>query len=158
MMGKEISNRQWLSQRLRRFLWGKRVAPLLAELEYGWLDGGCHTCANGLYHWLMRSRALEPAAVNRMIIADLYCPAHHVVVRLLHNGRRWYFDANGVSTEEHLLRYWRQEEHLRDPWLREYDDALLSEVGIVCLPRISVRLAEELLTVFGPFSPTWLDE
>ena len=157
-MGKEISNRQWFSQRLRRFLWGKRVIPLLAELEYGWLDGGCHTCANGLYQWLMRSRALEPAALSRMIIADLHCPAHHVVVRVLHNGRRWYFDANGVSTEDQLLRYWRQEEHLRDPWLREYDDALLSETGIVCLPRISVRLTEELLTAFGPFSPTWLDE
>lgn len=107
---------------------------------------------------MIRSRVLEPAAVSRMIIADLYCPAHHVVVRVLHNGGRWHFDANGVSTEEQLLRYWRQEEHLCDPWLREYDDALLSEVGIVCLPRISVRLAEELLSAFGPFSPTWLDQ
>ena len=157
-MGKEKSNRQWLSHRLRRFLWGKRVAPLLAELEYGWLDGGCHTCASSLYQWMMRSRALELAALSLMIIADLHCPAHHVVVRVLHNGRRWYLDANGVSTEEQLLRYWRQEEHLRDPWLRGYDDALLSEAGIVCLPRISVRLTEELLTAFGPFSPTWLDE
>ena len=157
-MGKEMRSRQWLSHRLRRFLWSKRVAPLLAELEYGWLDGGCHTCANALYQWMLRSRVLEPTALNLKIIADLRCPAHHVVVRALYNDRHWYVDANGVSTEEHLLRYWWQEEHLRDPWLREYDDALLSETGIVCLPRISVRLAEELLTVFGPFSPIWLHE
>ena len=83
-MGKEKSHRQWFSHRLRHFLWGKRVVPLLAELEYGWLDGGCHTCANALYHWMIRSRALEPAAVSRMIIADLYCPAHHVVTDLAH--------------------------------------------------------------------------
>lgn len=102
-MAKEKSNRQWFSQRLCGFLWGKRVAPLLAELEYGWLDGGCHTCANALYHWLMLSRVLEPAALSRMIIADFRCPAHHVVVRVLHNGGRWHFDANGVSTEEQLL-------------------------------------------------------
>ena len=157
-MGKEKSYRQWFSHRLRRFLCGKRVAPLLAELEYGWLDGGCHTCASALYQWMLRSRVLEPTALNLKIITDLRCPAHHVVVRVLHDGRRWYVDANGVSTEEQLLRYWRQEEHLRDPWLREYNDTLLSETGIVCLPRIGVRLAEELLTAFGPFSPNWLDE
>lgn len=157
-MGREKSNRQWFSQCLRRSLWGRRVAPLLAELEYGWLDGGCYTCASALYRWMMRSRTLEPGALSLVIIADLQCPAHHVVVRVLYNGRRWYLDANGVSTEEQLLRYWREEEHLRNPWLREYDDALLREAGIVCLPRIGVRLTEELLTAFGPFSPTWLDE
>jgi hypothetical protein len=93
MMAKEKSNQQWFSQRLRRFLWSGRVAPLLAELEYGWLDGGCHTSANALYRWLMLSRTLEPAALSRMIIADLHCPAHHVVVCVLHHGKGWYIDA-----------------------------------------------------------------
>jgi hypothetical protein len=62
-----------------------------------------------------------------------------------------------VSTEEQLLQYWRQEEHLLDPWLREYDDTLLSEVGMVCLARISAKLTEELITALGPFSPARLD-
>lgn len=150
--------RRWFSRRLHRFLWRKLMAPLLMELECGWLDGACATCAEGLLRYITFSRTLEPAAVSLAIIADARCPAHHILVKILYHGMAWYVDANGVSSERELLRYWRDEEHLVDPFLAPHDDALLEAMGMRSVPRISTKLAQLFFDHFGPFSPAWLDE
>jgi len=134
------------------------MAPLLDELECGWLDGACATCAEGLLRYITFSRALEPAAVCLAIIADENCSAHHIVVKLLNQGMAWYGDANGVSSESELLRYWRDEEHLVAPFLTPHDEALLEAMGMRSGPRTSTQLAQLLFDHFGPFTPTWLDE
>jgi hypothetical protein len=149
-------NRRWLSRRLRRFFWSKRMIPLLETLECGWLDGGCYTGSVGLYEYLLLSEEGDPANLSLNIIADLHCAANHVVVCLIHDGQRWYLDANGVQSEEQVLRYWEREEQLVSPWIRAYNAPLLAETGIPLHPAVSRFLTENLFAVFGRFSPAWL--
>jgi hypothetical protein len=96
-----------------------------------------------------------------VVVGDARCPAHHVAVCIQINKdaeNRWYLDANGVSSQEALLRYWRDEEGLDEPFLIPYDEQLLQELGIPSEGRMSTRLADCFFGEFGRFSPTWLDE
>ena len=149
-------NRRWLSRRLQRFFWSERMIPLLETLECGWFDGGCYTCSVGLYGYLLLSQEVDPTTIFLNIIADLHCAANHVVVCLIHEGQRWYLDANGVRSEKWLLRYWKREERLLSPWIRAYNAPLLAKMGIPLHPAVSMLLIENLFAVFGPFSPSWL--
>lgn len=133
------------------------MAPLLTELDCGWFDGACHTCAKGIYLYLLASGTLDPAAVSFRVISDHHHWANHVVVSISTHSRTWYLDANGISSSRRLLRYWEQEEHLLEAWISDYWNAQEAEEAIPSLGGIALILAEKMLTTFGPFSPAWLE-
>jgi hypothetical protein len=110
---------------------------------------------DGLLKWISFSRTLPASAVQPVIVSDARCPAHHVIVRI---ENIWYLDANGISTRETLLRYWQEKEGLEEPFLASYDEQLLTELGFLRDGRMSTRLAECFLSVFGRFSHTFLHD
>ena len=103
--------------------------PLLEQLTYAWLDGGCWICAEAIFRYVLNSETVEPSAISHMIIASKLCPADHVVACLSLVGQRWYLDANGISCETELLRYWREEEGRKEPFLVAFDPLLLLKEG-----------------------------
>ena len=151
------------SVQLHRLLWSRSAISLMSAGPGTWLSGQCWVLAEALLRWITLSRSLPPSAVFLAIIADRQCPAHHVVVCVAVGSeagakRRWYLDATGVKDEEGLLRYWRDEEGLDEPFLTAFDEQLLLDLGIVRDGRTSTRLAECVLEAFGWFSPIFLDQ
>lgn len=149
-------DRQRFNRELRCFMWSQQVEPLLAELECGWFDGGCHTCAKGLYLYLLASGTLDPATVSFTVIADHRHGANHVVLAITSGSRTWYLDANGISSARQLLRYWEQEEGVSGAWISKAWNTQEIEEVIPSFDGLALVLAEKLLNAFGPFSSTWL--
>lgn len=130
----------------------------MAEQEGTWLAGICHTLANGIFRYITYSQTMPLAAVYLAIVGDARCSANHVVVCIEQQEVCWYLDANGVATMEELLGYWQDEEGLKAPYLASYDEELLLEEGIPSDVRVSTRLADCFLNIFGRFSPTFLPD
>lgn len=149
------------SKQIRWLLWRGPALPLMAERNGTWLAGLCWILAEGIWRWVVLSRALPPSAVSLVMIGDIGCPAHHVVVclQVKNNSGQvqdWYVDANGVSTKERLLRYWQDKEGLEKPFLAPHDEQLLLDLGIPQDGQLSTRLSDCFLDAFGRFSPTFL--
>jgi len=152
----------FFSEDLRRLLWHGSALALMAEREGTWLAGLCWILAEGLLRWITFSRTLPPTAVSLVVVGDTRCPADHVVVcvQVKDNSgheRRWYLDANGMSTETTLLCYWQDEEKLIKPFLASYNELLLLDLGIPRDGRMSTRVAECFLEAFGRFELSFLD-
>ena len=80
-----------------------------------WLAGGCLLLARAL-------NRLQPDGQIMVLFGITHAgepplPNHCV---LLCDGL--YIDANGIQSEEELLRYWHEEEDVRHPYLLPYDD------------------------------------
>jgi hypothetical protein len=149
--------------RLRRLLWGRRALSLMVKREGTWLAGQCWILAEALLRWITLSRVLPSDAVFLIVVGDRHCPAHHVLVCVVLQGkagqeRRWYVDANGANTEGPLLRYWREKEGLDEPFLGEFDEQFLLGWAIPRDGRTSTDLAQLFFEELGPFSPAMLDE
>jgi hypothetical protein len=148
---------RWLHVVLRLLLWSHAAEAMLADIGFGWCDGSCHTCAQGIQEYLLESRLLHPEAVNLAVIVDSYVSAQHVVVCVHHRGQRWFLDADGVHSEEHLLSYWSADVRVHLPRIDEdYDPDWLDE-EIPFNSRISAQVTELLRHTLGPFSPSWLE-
>lgn len=149
------------SKRLRRLVWGRAVG-LMAKRNGTWLAGQCWILAEAVLRWITLSRVLPPEAIFLVIVGDSRCPVHHVLVCVVLQGkaeqeRRWYIDANGANMEGPLLRYWKDEEGLDEPFLGKFDEQLLLEWAIPRDGRTSTDLAQLFFEELGLFSPTWLD-
>lgn len=149
---------RWFSYRFRRFLWGKETASLLAEMGCGWLDGGCLTLALALWRWFAFSSIDEGELVGVLwMVVNPSGKAQHFMVRVTYQTQDWYLDANGVNSEQHVLRHWAEIEGVQRPQLKAVDAPLgWHQFGIPYYPLISLRLAQLLYRVFGPFDPAWL--
>jgi hypothetical protein len=157
MPASEPKDRRGFHRKLLRFLWSEPMAPLLVELDCGWLDGGCHTCAKGIYVYLLASGTLDPDAVSFQIISDRRNVAHHVAVAVDTDSGTWYLDGNGMSSSHRLLRYWEHEEHVTGVWINAQCTAQEVEEAFPSLGGIALILAGALFAAFGPFSPAWLE-
>jgi len=156
-MSNHRKNRQWFSSKLQRFFWSREIAPLLLELDCGWLDGGCYTCAKGLYRYLIISATIDPSMLSFSIVIDQHQKAHHVVIGVQGATQVWFLDAKGVSSAQRLLHYWAREEHLTKPQIEACGDTDALESAIPSSDAIADRLAECLLTILGPYDPAWLE-
>jgi hypothetical protein len=151
-------NRSWLHRTLRSLLWSEAIAPLLEMMGCGWLDGGCHSCAKGLLQYLQQSNMPHEVLVEKVVIADAYSRAQHVVIGIIALGREWYLDANGVSTREEILSYWEQEEQVFAPRIERIDDEEWLEEEIASLGYASWCVQNLLQEKLGHFSLHWLED
>jgi hypothetical protein len=102
--------------------------------ESSWTAGGC---------WIL-AKIISAKTKGQLIGVYAGQILHHVVVKL----GDMYIDADGVSTEHGLLKRWREEEHLRAPYLGAFDEKKARAGGIVCPrpTRSMVELIDRILT------------
>lgn len=126
-------NASVLGRRLKRFFASARAYDLLdSDPEtYGstWSSGGCYVAATALHSLLPGSRLTA-------VVADGV--QHHVVVEL--GG--WYFDADGATGAQALLRRWRTRERLDAPRLQPFVPQAAAD--LVCPAGVVAELRREL--------------
>jgi len=153
----QVNNRHSFNRKLRRFMYSREMVALLAQMGCGWFDGGCNSCAKGIYLYLIASATLNPLAISFKVIGDRRHWANHVVVSVCCGDRTWYLDADGISSPHRLLRHWDQVEGLLGAWISDHWNAQEVEKVIPSSNGIALTLADKLLSSFGPFSLSWLD-
>ena len=147
--------RQWAT-RLKKYLNSDQAYALLPEDVCSWISGGCLPLARALVN------LLGPEAELRAIGSDTNMHEHVVVVY-----GSWYFDGDGASHEVTLLRRWRTQEYLDNPFLLEFSDAyatqlydnaelvaaiteaLRAEVGPIGFEKMSPAFMHEILMLQG---------
>lgn len=85
-----------------------------------WLAGGCLLLARSLKRLLPGScLVIMHGRVGEGVGGPQHCVLSH---------RGLYVDANGIQTEEDLLRHWRDEEGVERPFLRPHGGEDLGEI------------------------------
>lgn len=91
------------------------------HLGCGPLDGACFEFARAL-------RAFVPRSKIYTIVDDFYNMEHHFVLGVSFTERSSpntsYIDADGISTEDELLKRWGEQERLKDPRLELYGELI----------------------------------
>lgn len=128
---------------LRRWLNSEEGGYSVLPGDYEtWIAGGCWILAEALQAWI------GPGAVKWSIHSqEVPGRIQHVVVKVGH----CFLDGDGASSEEMLLRRWRDKERIERPFLKEFR---IEETGrgssrIECPARAVRSLTEHLRAVFG---------
>lgn len=117
------------------------LSRFVAEIGFGFQDGGCNIFAEALVGW--SDGLLGLAAVH--VAGDRQ--AQHVVARL----GRVFLDSDGAATAGDLLNKMRVLEHVATPELHGWREGALGEIPRD--PAASARLAARLRQEAGPFEP-----
>ncbi len=105
-----------------------------------WSEGGCWIAAEALKRWMRPHAELWAVHDGANIL-------HHVVVRL----GDCFIDANGIFTEEEMLRFWAEEEGLVEPRLRPFSKQQAIAFQLDCPRDVVERLTKALEEDYGPW-------
>ena len=137
----------------------KQMGRICYCFIHSFVQGGCWMAAEGLQLYVERSMRMQPqncpSVETRLLTVNKRKDRPvHVVLSVLLDGEERLLDAEGIWVPEHLLAHWKAlYPDVPTVTLASYDVEALYDVGVPFEWDGCDAVADQLMDVFGPFTP-----